>query len=72
LEKKKWELDLQQDSHALLHIQDEMRVKDAEDLLPLEFDQLKEKKLVMAPDVLIESTRWNWNKETQDYFPENL
>ena len=72
LEKKKWQLDMQQESHALLHFQDEMRVKDAEDLVELDFDQLKDKKLVMACDVSIESTRWNWDKEKEDYFPDNL
>jgi len=72
LEKKKWQLDLQQESHSLLHIQDEIRVKDAEDMLSLEFDALKEVKLVMAPDVQIDSTRWDWNKNKTEYFPENL
>ena len=71
-ERKKWRLDLQQESHSLLHIQDEIRVKDAADLLELDFNQLKDKKLVMACDVLIESTRWDWNKEKEDYFPQNL
>ncbi len=72
LEKKKWQLDLQQESHSLLYIQDEIRIKDAEKLLTLEFEQLKEVKLVVAPDVQIESTRWDWNKNKSDYFPGNL
>lgn len=72
LEKEKLRMDESAGSHSLMSIRHQVRTVAGEKLVRLEDTGILDLELALAPEVVVKTSRWNWELESEALWPGNL